>query len=63
MQRKLRVWVELPPRQSCGADSKIRTLQPASLAMRAAQSAALPPPTTKTSKLGCDEVKACSWGF
>jgi len=63
MHRKFLVCVELPPRQSLGADSRIRTLQPASRAMRAAQRAALPPPTTKTSSLGCDEVNEYSCDF
>ena len=51
MQRKLRVWPELPPRHSRGADSSSITLAPASRAIKAAHSAALPPPITKTSKV------------
>jgi hypothetical protein len=51
MQRKLRVWPELPPRHSRGADSSSITLHPASRAIRAAHRAALPPPITKTSKV------------
>jgi hypothetical protein len=41
--------MELPPRQILGADSKSLTEQPASLAINAAHSAALPPPMTNTS--------------
>ncbi|KAG1443062.1 hypothetical protein G6F57_018222 [Rhizopus arrhizus] len=51
MQRKLRVCCELPPRHSRGAASSSITLAPASRAIRAAHSAALPPPTTKTSTM------------
>ena len=51
MQRKLRVWMELPPRHSRGDDSSTMTLAPASRAMSAALKAALPPPTINTSKL------------
>src|SRR5215475_7070027 len=49
MQRMLRVWRLLPPRYSTGADSKTVTDTPDSRAIRAAHSAALPPPTTATS--------------
>ena len=51
MQRMLRVCTELPPRQACGADSKINTSAPISRAVSAAQSAALPPPITRTSSM------------
>jgi hypothetical protein len=51
MQRKLRVWAELPPRHSGGADSSTQTrAAPDSRAIKAAHSAALPPPMTNTSK-------------
>ena len=49
MQRKLRVWRLLPPRQKRGADSTMSTDRPASRAVIAAQMAALPPPITSTS--------------
>src|SRR5688500_3668268 len=49
MQRRFRVWIELPPRHSCGAASSISTETPASRAVSAAHSAALPPPITSTS--------------
>jgi hypothetical protein len=49
MQRRLRVWAELPPRQSRGAASSNITLAPASAAIKAAHKAALPPPITSTS--------------
>ena len=49
MQRKFRVWRELPPRICSGADSRMITSAPASAASIAAQSAALPPPMTTTS--------------
>ena len=49
MQRRLRVCAELPPRQSRRADSSSSTRAPASRAISAAHSAALPPPMTRTS--------------
>ena len=50
MQRRLRVWgCEFPPRQACGDASSNSTLAPASRAISAAHSAALPPPITNTS--------------
>ena len=51
--RMLRVCAELPPRHSFGAASKTNTEAPASLAIRAAQRAALPPPMTSTSSGFC----------
>jgi hypothetical protein len=48
MQRKFLVCEELPPRHSGGADSSRVTDAPLSAAMSAAQSAAFPPPMTKT---------------
>jgi hypothetical protein len=49
MHLKFLVCMELPPLQILGADSKSLTEQPASLAIKAAQSAAFPPPMTNTS--------------
>ena len=43
--------MELPPRHSRGADSSSSTLAPASRAISAAHSAALPPPITRTSTM------------
>src|SRR5690554_2813247 len=70
MQRKLRVWRELPPRYTSGALSRISTRRPASAAVIVAQSAALPPPTTMMSQAVCvspaavfagmESVPACS---
>src|ERR1035437_6607164 len=51
MARKLRVWRLLPPRNCRGACSSSSTLAPASRAVMAAHSAALPPPTTSTSQV------------
>src|SRR5512147_1578536 len=49
MARRFRVWRLLPPRIARGACSTRRTRAPASRAVIAAQSAALPPPITSTS--------------
>src|SRR3990170_206184 len=46
-----RVWRLLPPRKTSGELSRMSTLAPARLAVIAAQSPALPPPITRTSKL------------
>src|SRR4029453_8536651 len=54
MQRRLRVCCELPPRHSRGEASRRSTLAPASRALSAAHSAALPPPTTRTSTMAAD---------
>src|SRR6266540_771427 len=51
MQRRLRVWRLLPPRKCFGAHSTSCTLAPARRALIAAHSAALPPPSTRTSQL------------
>ena len=48
MQRKFRVCREFPPRYGFGARSRSSADAPASRAEIAAQSAALPPPTTRT---------------
>jgi hypothetical protein len=48
-QRRLRVWRLLPPRMCRGARSTTTTLRPASRAVSAAHSAALPPPKIATS--------------
>src|SRR5438309_2132231 len=47
--RTLRVCLLLPPRHSGGVFSSRSTVAPRSLAARAAQRAAFPPPTTSTS--------------
>src|SRR2546429_76394 len=47
--RTLRVWRLLPPRKCFGAASTISTARPRARALSAAQSAALPPPTTSRS--------------
>src|ERR1700683_3877323 len=49
MQRMLRVWRLLPPRNSIGAHSRTVTEAPHSRAVSAAQSAAFPPPAMTTS--------------
>ena len=49
MHRKFRVCREFPPRYGFGARSRSNTDAPFSRAEIAAQSAALPPPTTRTS--------------
>src|SRR5499426_733299 len=49
MQRRFRVWRLLPPRNAFGADSTSRTEAPSFRAVIAAQSAAFPPPRTRTS--------------
>src|SRR5689334_10655092 len=56
MQRRLRVCCELPPRHSFGEASSTSTLAPASRAISAAHSAALPPPTTSTSIMGTNST-------
>ena len=48
--RRLRVWRLLPPRIGAGACSSTSTEAPASRAVMAAVSAALPPPTTTMSQ-------------
>src|ERR1700682_2892237 len=47
--RMLRVYLLFPPRSCIGAHSSMVTPTPESAAARAAQRAALPPPTTSTS--------------
>src|SRR5438034_757251 len=60
MQRRLRVCRLLPPRKCLGAHSSRRTLFPARRAVMAAHSAALPPPSTRTSYM---RETSRTWSF
>src|SRR5438094_174433 len=51
MHRRLRTWRLLPPRNARGAFSMTMTRAPRSAATSAAHKAALPPPSTATSKM------------